>query len=363
LKKNNPMILNSRERTLRRIPPLCPVFHECGGCQFQDIAYADELILKGAGLAEVFAGAGLTDIVIAPVTASANEYHYRCRLDLKFLKIRSGEMFMGFSPVKGYQVVEVDSCPIAMEAISAFLPELKRQACDKIPSKYRNANLTIKTGDDGRVFWGGIGRRSLRMAPHDFLWTELEGKRIHYSLETFFQANLSILPLVMQAIRDSGILDSRTTFFDLYGGVGLFGVTFAREVRDVILMEENGHAVTCAHHTVQYNRLTNVHLIEGRVEEFFAPCLTRAASGRRVAMIDPPRAGLSAPVRDMLARTGDLDALIYLSCNPQTLVRDLQDLIGSGWRIRQVIPFDFFPRTRHLETLVVMERARPLFFK
>jgi len=350
------MISGFYKKSLRRISPLCPVFNECGGCQFQDISYQDELALKHEGLTELFARDGINDIVISPIVPSPKEYHYRCRLDLKFLKIRSGAMFMGFSPVKGYQVIEVESCPIAMEAISQFLPELKRQACEKIPAKYRNANLTIKTGDDGRIFWGGIGRKSLRMAPYDFLWTELEGRRIHYSLETFFQANLAILPSLMQVIRGLGVLDSGTTFFDLYGGVGLFGVTFADEVHGVILMEENGHAVTCAQHNTQWNRLKNVHLIEGRVEDFFASVLERVGSRRRVAMIDPPRAGLSPSVRDMLARAHGLDALIYLSCNPQTLVRDLKDLRPSGWRISEVIPFDFFPRTRHLETLVLMQR-------
>ena len=71
--------------------------------------------------------------IFIPIVASGKEYHYRCRLDMKFLKIKSGEMFMGFSPVKGFQVMEVESCPIAMESISQFLPELRKQACEKMP--------------------------------------------------------------------------------------------------------------------------------------------------------------------------------------------------------------------------------------
>lgn len=333
-----------------KLKPLCPVFGECGGCQFQDWQYADELKYKQDFVARLFAEANLPSENISPIVPSPEEYRYRCRLDLKFLKIKSGEMFMGFSPVRGYQVVAVESCPIAMEAISRFLPQLCRDACVKMPAKYRNANLTVKTGDDGRVFWGGIGRRSLRMSPEDFLWTEIDGKRIFYSLETFFQANLSILPGLIHMIRSFQLFDRDATFFDLYGGVGLFGMVFADEVKQVVLVEENRYALECARHTMAYNRISNVEIFEGRMEDEFK----RVMPQKGVAMIDPPRAGLSTSVRAMLGQAKDFSSLVYLSCNPETLVRDLQELTHDGWKIQKVIPFDFFPKTRHVETLALL---------
>ena len=195
------------------------------------------------------------------------------------------------------------------------------------------------------------------MPLEDFFWTEVEGKRIFYSLDTFFQANLSILPALIRRIRESDVLNSQTVFFDLYAGVGLFGITFADQVKDVILLEENIHAVRCARYNADYNHLKNVNIAAGQVEENFSEFLRRSASGNSTAMVDPPRAGLSPSVRDMLCdAAGRLEALIYLSCHPGTLMRDLDDLISSGWRIQKVIPFDFFPRTRHLETLVVLKK-------
>lgn len=342
--------------SFQQVNPLCPVFGECGGCQFQDITYQDELLLKESRLRALFDDAGIRVNQFSPIVASPQEYHYRCRLDLKLLKIKSGAIFMGFTPVKGFQVVEVEACPIAMKPISDFLPELRRQACDKIPLKYRNANLTIKTGDDGRVFWGGIGRRSLRMDAKDYFWTQLGGKRIFYSLETFFQANLSILPKLVERIRAFGVLDKDKTFYDLYGGVGLFGIVFADDVHDVVLIEENVHAIRCARHNVAHNQLNNVAIIEGRMEDAFAQILSRADGGHAVAMIDPPRAGLSGPVRTMLAAANGLQTLVYLSCHPETLVRDLKDLLAAGWHIEAAVPLDFFPKTRHLETLVLLNK-------
>lgn len=342
--------------SFQKIEPLCPVFGECGGCQFQDIAYSDELCVKENNLKQLFADEGLPTDGFSPIVPSPQEYCYRCRLDMKFLKIKSGEMFMGFTPVKGFKVVAVESCSIAMKSISDFLPELRKQACAKIPAKYRNANLTIKTGDDGRVFWGGIGKRSLRMDKKDYFWTEFQGRRIFYSLEAFFQANLSILPKLMDAVRSFDVLDKTKTFFDLYGGVGLFGICFADGVSDVILIEENIYAIQCARHNVAYNKLGNFQILEGRMEDEFPKLLAQADHAQAVAMIDPPRAGLSESVRKMFGDLKNLDTLIYLSCKPETLARDLKDLIASGWKISEVIPFDFFPKTRHLETLVFLKR-------
>lgn len=341
---------------LKKIKSLCPVFGECGGCQFQDIAYCDELAIKEENLKQLFVDTGLSIKEFLPIVSSPQEYHYRCRLDVKFLKIKSGEMFMGFTPVEGFEVVQVESCPIAMKSISDFLPMLRKEACEKIPAKYRNANLTIKAGSDGRIFWGGIGKRSLRMNKEDFFWTELQDKRIFYSLESFFQANLSILPKLMDTIRSFDVLSKRKTFFDLYGGVGLFGVCFADDVKDVILIEENIYAIQCAKHNVEYNGLKNFQILEGRMEDEFPKMLDQADHSKAVAMIDPPRAGLSEAVRKMFGTLKNLDTLIYLSCKPDTLVRDLKDLTSFGWNISKIIPFDFFPKTRHLEALVLLSR-------
>ncbi len=338
------------------VEPVCPVFGTCGGCQFQDIAYDDELRLKERYIQKLLLESGLADpSAIRPIVASPKVYGYRSRMDLKLLRIKSGEMFMGFSPTRGYHVVEVEGCPISMKEISRFLPELRREAMKKMPLKYRNANLTVKAGSDGRVVWGGIGRRSLRLPPEDYLWVELAGKRIFYSLETFFQANLSILPRLIETILTLEGLDAQTVFLDLYGGVGLFGVSVADSVEKVVLIEENVHSVRCARHTLEFNGIKNMEVVEGRMEDAFGVLSGAIDPGKTVAMIDPPRAGLG-PVAQTLSRGEPFKALLYLSCNPETLMSDLKTILEpGGYEVRTVIPFDLFPRTRHLETLAVLK--------
>lgn len=334
----------------------CPFFSECGGCQFQDVTYDWELGIKQQCVAQAIAGIGRSEQMLSPIIASPKHDHYRCRLDMKFLKTKSGAMFMGFSPRQGWCVIPVDACLIAMEAISAFLPELKRQASLRIPAKYRNANLTVKTGDDGRVVWGGIGRRSLRMKREDLLWTRVRGQRICYGLETFFQANLSILPKLMDAISALHVMSDQTVFLDLYGGVGLFSLVFSREARRVVLIEENIHAVDCARYNTELNGISNVAVHAGRVEDVLPAVLADYHGTPCVAMVDPPRAGLSDAMRAMISGLPMLDTLLYLSCNPVTLARDLQDLISAGWDVACVQPLDFFPRTRHIEVLTLLQR-------
>jgi tRNA/tmRNA/rRNA uracil-C5-methylase (TrmA/RlmC/RlmD family) len=335
-----------------KIKPRCPVFGQCGGCQHQDLSYAAELALKQKYLQSLFAEQGILVGDFDKIIASPREYHYRSRLDMKFLRTRDGRTFMGFSPLDGKWLIEVNACPIAMQAVSDFLPQLKQEAIAKLTPKYRNANLVVKTGDDGRVVWGGIGKRSLKLKEEDFLWTEIDGKKVFYSLDTFFQANLSILPLLMKSIRDLNVLNDQTTFYDLYGGVGLFGICLSDVVGKVILVEDNIHSTAMAEYNRGHHSLKNFEIIAGRVEAIYPEYLNKECSGPQVAMIDPPRQGLAPSVAQAMAQAKNVNDLLYLSCHPESLMRDLRIFMAAGWKVRRVIPFDFFPRTQHLETLV-----------
>ncbi len=335
------------------VQPLCPVFGQCGGCQHQNLSYEKECAIKQEYLQGLFQVNGLmVKGEFEKIVPSPAAYHYRSRLDMKFLKTRDGRTFMGFSPLNGKWMIEVDACPIAMTAISDFLPQLKKEAIAKLPLKYRNANLVVKTGDDGRIAWGGIGRHSLKLKTEDFLWTEIDGKRIFYSLDTFFQANLAILPALIKRIRDLNVLNFKTTFYDLYGGVGLFGICLSDVVAKVILIEDNIHSVNMAKYNQTYHALKNFEIMAGKVESVYPDFLQKDNNGPQVAMIDPPRQGLAPSVVEAMASATNVGHLLYLSCHPESLMRDLRIFTKAGWDICTVVPFDFFPRTQHIETFV-----------
>ncbi|MBU1996983.1 MAG: hypothetical protein KKD07_09400 [Candidatus Omnitrophica bacterium] len=337
--------------------PVCSLFNDCRGCSYQDIPYEDELSIKEKELKDLINELLEVDPdCFEPIVPSPKPYHYRNRLDLKLLKTKSKEVFIGFTPKSRHGVIPIESCYIAREEISSFIPELKKQAIDKLPENYRLANLVVRSGEDGRVFWGGIGKKSLLQEEGDFFWVEIEGKKIFYSLDTFFQANISILPSVFQKIKSLGIWGNDVVFYDLYGGVGLFGVGMVDSVSKVVLIEESIPSLRLAKYNVEYHDLKNFKIIEGRVEDHFLDMVNEEENGKRVAMIDPPRAGLSQSALDLLVSAKGIGWMLYLSCNPKTLARDLGRFVANNWNIEKIIPFDFFPKTAHLETLVLLKK-------
>ncbi|OGW78794.1 MAG: hypothetical protein A2Z83_01025 [Omnitrophica bacterium GWA2_52_8] len=339
-----------------KVEPPCVSFGACGGCAYQDIPYEKELEIKELLLRQVLTeNAGVSGDLIRPIIPSPREYGYRHRLDVTLKRSRKLGLIMGFQHPEHHQMVPVQACSIAMPAVSDFLPELREQSMAKIPEDYRTANLVVRTGDDGRVHWGGIGHGSLEMKEQDYLWTEVQGRRIFYSLETFFQANLSILPLLLEKIRTLVAWDKPVTFFDLYAGVGLFGLCVADLAEQVIFIEEHKASVKLMRYNVAYNQLYNASVLAGRVEDHLADLMNLSEEHKRVAIIDPPRRGLSVAAAEKLSAQRGLDSLFYLSCMPESLARDLALFKMRGWSIEGIFPFDFFPKTKHLETLVLLQ--------
>lgn len=345
-----PLKVNKESKT----EPLCPLFGVCGGCSFQDCFYEEELRFKEAYLRASLSNVpGIEERLFGAIVASPRPYHYRSRLDLGLLRTKAGETLMGFMPEGRFKVVPVGSCAIALQSISTFLPQLRKEAVSKLPAGYRTANLVVKTGDDGRVRWGGIGRRSLRLEKEDYLWTQVGEIKIFYSLDTFFQANLSILPLLIGRLKELWRWDQETLFCDLYAGVGLFGLCLAKRVHRVIMIEDNPAALNLARFNAAYQGLEGIEFRLGRVENELPPVLASGVTQKRVLFADPPRGGLSPQALNVLVRS-KASAVFYLSCSPDDLARDLKAFVDNRWVIQNIIPFDFFPKTKHLETLIMM---------
>lgn len=337
--------------------PLCPYFGNCGGCLYQDRSYEDELEVKERNLKKLFLEKlNLPENIFAPIVPSPEPYGYRSRLDLSLRRVRD-TIELGFNVEGARKLIPVETCAIACSEISNFLPMLKQAASQKLPQNYRGANLVIKTADDGRIKWGGIGKGSLKLEENDYFWTEIEGRRIFYSLDTFFQANLIILPLLIERLRKLLNLTPETYLLDLYSGVGLFWTILAPEAKGVWAVEEVGPSIRLAEFNRRYHRLSNVVLKEGRTEDCLDEIFQELNGNPKAAVIDPPRKGLSPTALEKLKAAKTLTPLVYISCQPTSLVRDLAEFLDSGWQVDAVVPFDFFPRTRHLEVVVRLQPA------
>lgn len=342
--------------------PVCAVFGQCGGCRYQDIAYDEELAVKQESIRKLLIeGLNLPSGILEPITGSPELYGYRNNLDITFIRTRrDGKKLLGFMKERSsVHIVTVDACPIARPEISGFLPALREAAAEKLPADQRLANLKIRVGGDGRVRWGGIGRGSIHLDPAEYLWAQFGGKKIYYSLDTFFQSNLSILPRVADRMGQWATWDPRRTFFyDLYAGVGLFGFLLADRAKRVVMIESAGPAMDCARHTRDTDLYMNVDIREGRTEEEFPRLLAEGIPEEAIALVDPPRRGLSPLALESIASVEGLGALFYLSCGPEALYRDLKNFTKRGWSVEKIAAFDFFPRTKHIETLVLLKKRK-----
>ncbi len=362
LKEYDPSVLRMQLQELKekhpspRIQAECSHFGICGGCTFQDLPYQDELKLKSSVLREHYiAKLHLDQTLIADAVPSPQDYGVRSKLDLSYRRFRDGTELLGFMPKGEKQVLHIDDCPMAQSQLREGLPTLRLELAKKEIGRTGRASIVYRCGDAPSPQFGGIGRRSLHLHEDQYLYIDIEGVRIHYSLDTFFQANLKILPQLFHALHHYGIFTKESLFCDLYSGVGLFALVAAKTAKKVLMIDENPHSIQMAQYNMQYNKITNAEVITGKVEEQM-DALQQSGNNSMTAMIDPPRSGMEDSACHFLAEFQPIKSLAYLSCNPLTHTRDLKIFLDAGWIIQCIQPFDFFPRTHHLESLAILSR-------
>ena len=350
---------------MTHVKPLCSVFGQCGGCEYQDISYQDELTIKEKLLKAILNKEDIdVELVMERIVASPKHYHYRNRLDLRVQRTKTSGILVGFTPPPArvkvsedkFGILPIDECPIAMEPINRVIAQLRKEAVGNLPPKYYRANIVVRSDEAGHVRYGGIGRKSCQLRSDDYFSTIINGRKIFYSLDTFFQANLSILPKLFEVIGAFKIWGQQTSLYDLYGGVGLFTVGLYDLAGKITLIEESPASITVARHNISVNNLKNIEIIESKVEDKLEELLKVDQSKNKVAFIDPPRVGLSRGAREFLTVQKNIGHLLYLSCNPEALAGDLKALLNGGWALKKIVPFDFFPRTKHLEVLALLEK-------
>jgi 23S rRNA (uracil1939-C5)-methyltransferase len=381
-----------------RAEPFCPVFGECGGCQVQHLAYPAQLAWKqrivSDALARIGGFAGLE--VRAPI-GMREPRAYRNKMAL-VVEDRAGEKTFGFYRARSHDLVPIERCPIVLERLDAAIPALSAAAHDPatapafagVKHVVMRAGLTSENG----VLSLTTERRSPAIAAAaaalaeripgvggisasyelsnanavigrkmDFLWGEremeetIEGVRFRVSPASFFQINGEMVAAIFRQL--SGLLGTGSRVVDLYCGAGTFAIFFAARGAHVVGIEENGAAVAEARRNAQLNGVDGrVRFVQGRVEGALGQGDGQAAlRNAQIVFLDPPRKGSDEATLAALA-DAEVPAIWYLSCNPATLARDLRYLAGRGYEPGLVQPFDMFPQTGHVETLVTLERKR-----
>jgi 23S rRNA (uracil1939-C5)-methyltransferase len=382
------------EPSSQRVEPPCPVFGTCGGCNWQHLPYDVQLDEKGKIFAEIlWRSARVDSDRILPVIPAPEPYAYRARIQLKVRSIH-GEPHIGFYRSGSHFVVAVPgSCAIAHPAINRMLPEIHRLVQlftepDKIPQ------IDIAAGDDGTtvaVFHyigsgpdaavtffrdnrhlvpscAGIFLQSGRKASLQKIWgtdtlayhltkESLPGipeLKLSFSPGGFSQINYRQNQALIAAVIARLGLTGHERILDIYCGNGNFSLPLARMCREIVGIEEYGPSITDALRNAQDNSLGNVrfHCIDAvtGVREI-------AAKGDRfdVVLLDPPRIGAADIVR--IIPELKPAKIIYISCDPSTLARDIGILRGQDYLVTDSQPVDMFPQTYHIESITQLEPA------
>lgn len=302
----------------KRVTPLCRYFTECGGCQYQHMEYAVQLEVKRKQIADLFERVGgFPQGVVKPVVPCPQPYHYRNRLMIRSQWNKPEQKLnIGFIRADSRLVVDLEECQIAEPALNEQIRHVR-------------ANPPPK---------GGI-KVVLRIAPDDW----------DVPRDSFFQNNFFLLPRLVDTVRDA-IRDAGTRHLvDVYCGVGFFGIAAGDLVDSFVGVEVDHQAIKAAKLNAVRHGRTNGEFVEGRAEELMPELMRRFDARKTTVLIDPPRTGCPAPGLESLRENRPAQVL-YVSCHPATLARDLNVLCAGGvFELKNVTPLDMFPQTQHVE--------------
>ena len=301
-----------------RVTPQCRYFGECGGCQYQHIAYDAQLRLKHKQITDLFQRiGGFPAAVIEPVVPCPQPYGYRNRIMIRSQWNKPEQRLnIGYIRHNDRLVVDIDECQIAEPALNEQIRHVR-------------ANPPPK---------GGL-KVVLRVSP--------EGWEV--PRDSFFQNNFFLLPRLVETVRERLRDSGARHLVDAYCGVGFFSVEMADLVESFAGVEIDMPAIKAARKNAADRGRVNGEFLAGRTEDLLPQLLAKFHADRTSIILDPPRTGCP-PESLQLLREVRPAQIIYVSCHPATLARDLQLLCADGvYRLAKVVPLDMFPQTQHVE--------------
>ena len=396
-------VMYLQERSRSRIEPECPVFYKCGGCQWQHLPYEVQLQEKTRMVRDnIERIGGINPDLVLDTIGSERPFYYRNKVQFP-VREKDGRMIMGFYAPGTHDVVEVDSCVIqnkagdvlafqakdilAEEGISVydestgrgFLRHIMvRQAKKtgelmlvlianggKLPKEEKIIARLVKAAspklvsiclnvnrEKGNVIMGRLTK---------LLWgkgtiTDYIGSlAFHISAQSFYQVNSLQTEVLYNKVLEYAALTGEETVIDAYCGIGTISLLLAQQAKKVYGIEVVSRAIEDAKHNAELNGISNVEFRVGK-SEVIMPELSEKGVRPEVIVIDPPRKGCERIVLETMADMKP-DRIVYVSCNPSSLARDLACLAELGYEAELIQPVDMFSQTAHVECVVLLTKA------
>ena len=357
------------EHSVHRAEPPCPIYGPCGGCRYQHMDYPHQLELKTKQVHDALQRiGGLDKIEVEPTVACPLPYGYRNKIALHSMGKRQGERYLGFRARHGRDLLPVEQCLIAEEGINAAVAAVQKHIREsQLPGRLPHQVVFRSDGRQAYQDWLVPPPPEAPLPPKTFDVEEdlLPGGRVLVPDTAFYQTNYATHRLLLNVVRSeveqlAESLGSLPYLVDAYCGVGIFLLLLADLVGEGVGIESHKGAIRAATATAERAGVTNLRFLRGEVARTLPGLLNELlpahGAEKGVILVDPPRAGMDPETVAELVRRG-VGTLIYVSCNPSTLARDLKELVSCGYRAQRVLPFDMFPQTAHCETLAVLRRG------
>jgi tRNA/tmRNA/rRNA uracil-C5-methylase (TrmA/RlmC/RlmD family) len=309
-----------------RVEPACRYFGQCGGCQYQHVDYAAQLRLKQKQIADLFEHVGkFPREAVAPVVPCPQPYGYRNRIMIRSQWNKPEQKLnIGFVRWDCGLVEDIEECKIAEPALNQEIQRVRQNPPPK----------------------GGI-KVVLRIPPENW----------DVPPDSFFQNNFFLLPKLVETVREFLRAGGARQLVDLYCGVGFFSIELADAVESFVGVEYDQRAIQSARHNAAARKIGNGWFIAATVEDVLPEMLKRFSLQMTTVILDPPRKGCLPRTLQFLREMKPAQ-IVYVSCHPATMARDLNILCGNGvFELVRVTPLDMFPQTQHVECVADV-RAR-----
>lgn len=340
-----------------RVTPFCEYYGHCGGCSLQHLSYDKQGFWKQKNLIDqVNKNLDTRRLIIEPIQSSAPQgYRRRARLFLvkqaSQTKGTEKQVKLGFRELNSEQVVDIKNCPILTPALQQAM---QTHRFDLLPLASRQAReIHLSEAQQGIWLNSSVYQHVPEPAQDESPFYILNNLKIQFDPIGFIQVNEQVNQLLVEQALNWLELSSNSTLLDLFCGIGNFSLPAAKIAHQVTGIEGNSGAVTLAESNAKLNKLDNVTFHQA---DLFKEHNHQAWwSSYDAVLLDPGRLG----AKNLCPQIGELNAqrIVYVSCQSDTLIRDLQAIEKQGYRLKRIQLFDMFPNTSHIESLVLMEKT------
>ena len=377
--------------------PICPIFDQCGGCQIMHLSYDQQLIYKKEKVRDAFKRIAKVDsFPLKDCLPSPEELHYRNKVQLPFFE-SEGHPSLGFYKKRSHDIVEVEHCFIHSELGQSVYEKLKQLLNESDLQPYNETDdtgylkhLLIRTAVNSKTclvvfvtkdrsqdeklidfitkvesqfsevvgFVQNIqpkntnailGKKWISLSGNNYLIEHLDEFKFKIAADAFFQVNTPQAMQLYKKALELMQLEPSDSLLDAYCGIGMFSIYASRFTEQITGVEVVSSAVKSAEENVALNQLKPIRFICSPVEK-----VIYRLSHFDCAFINPPRKGCDPAVIQALCKKQP-KKIVYVSCDPATLGRDVQKLCTAGYQICEVQPLDMFPQTAHVETIVLLK--------